>query len=106
MPWALQQFEDSRGALPIEDFLGSLSETDRAVVKAKLHYLQERGNQLREPTTKSMGAGLFELRVHAFRIFFWFRSGNRIMLLHAFRKKSQATPKREIEIARRRMMEV
>ena len=59
MPWTLQQYEDSRGARPIEDFLESLSETDRAVVKAKLFYLQERGNPLREPMTKSLGAGLF-----------------------------------------------
>jgi len=106
MPWTLQQYEDSRGSRPLEEFIGALSESERAVVKAKLVYLQERGNQLREPFTKSMGSGLYELRVHAYRIFFCFRPGNRIVLLHAFRKKSQATPRRELDVAQRRMLEV
>lgn len=106
MSWSLQQYQDSRGSRPVEAFLEALSETERAAVKAKLFYLQERGNQLREPHTKSMGDGLYELRGHAFRIFFCYRPGNRIVLLHAFRKKSQATPTREIRLARRRVLEV
>ncbi|SRR5258706_10999780 len=106
MSWTLQQYEDNRGARPVEEFLVTLAESERAVVKAKLFYLQERGNQLREPFTKSLGDGLFELRVHAYRIFFCFRSGNRIVLLHAFRKKSQTTPRRELDLARKRMQEV
>jgi phage-related protein len=106
MPWTLQQYEDNRGARPVEDFMETLNETERAVVKAKLFHLQERGSQLREPLTKSMGNGPYELRVHAYRIFFCFRPGNRIVLLHAFRKKSQATPRRELDVARRRILEV
>lgn len=84
----------------------SLAESDRGIVKAKLFHLQERGSQLREPLSKSLGEGLFELRVQAYRLFFCFRPGNRIVLLHAFRKKSQATPRRELELARTRMQEV
>lgn len=106
MPWTLQQFQDRRGARPVEEFLATLSETERAVVKAKLFYLQERGSQLREPLTKSLGNGLYELRVHAYRIFFCFKPGNHIVLLHAFRKKSQATPQRELDLARKRVLEV
>ena len=106
MPWTLRHYEDNRGAHPVGEFLESLTESDRAVVKAKLFYLQERGNQLREPFTKSLGDGLFELRVHAYRIFFCFRSGNRIVLLHAFRKKSRTTPRRDLDLARKRLQEV
>jgi hypothetical protein len=46
MSWSLQQYQDSRGSRPVEAFLEALSETERAAVKAKLFYLQERGNQL------------------------------------------------------------
>ena len=106
MPWILQQYEDNRGTRPVEEFLESLEESDRGVVKAKLFYLQERGTQMREPLSKSLGGGLFELRVQAYRLFFCFRAGNRIVLLQAFRKKSQATPRRELELARKRMQEV
>ncbi len=106
MPWILQQYEDSRGGRPVEKFLESLGEADRGAVKAKLVYLQERGNQLREPISKSLGGGLFELRVKAYRLFFCFRPGNRILVLHGFIKKSQATPKRDLDLARKRMKEV
>ncbi len=106
MPWILQQYEDGRGNRPVEKFLESLGEGDRGSVKAKLVYLQERGNQLREPISKSLGGGLFELRVKAYRLFFCFRPGNRILVLHGIIKKSRATPKRELDLARKRMKEV
>ncbi len=106
MPWILQQYENSRGDRPVEDFLESLGEADRGGVKAKLVYLQERGNQLREPISKSLGGGLFESRVKAYRLFFCFRPGNRILVLHGIIKKSQATPKTELDLARKRMKEV
>ena len=106
MPWTLQQYEDNRGVRPVNGFIESLTETDRAIIKAKLAFLLERGNELREPFTKSVGDGLLELRAQSYRIFFCFRPGNKIVLLHAFRKKSQATPKREMALARKRMLEV
>ena len=106
MIWTLQQYEDNRGARPVGDFVESLTDSDRAIVKAKLAYLLDRGNQLREPFTKSLGDGLFELRAQAYRIFFCFKPGNRIVLLHAFRKRSQSTPQRDLALARKRMQEV
>ena len=106
MSWTLRQYEDGRGGQPVEEFLASLSEDYRGAVKAKLFYLQARGNQLREPLSKSLGGGLFELRVKSYRLFFCFRPGNRIVLLHAFMKKSQTAPRRELELARKRMQEV
>jgi len=106
MPWTLQQYEDNRGLRPVNDFIESLTEADRAIVKVKLAFLLERGNQLREPFTKSLGNGLMELRAQSYRIFFCFRPGNRIVLLHALRKKSQTTPKRDMALARKRMQEV
>lgn len=37
----------------MEKFLDSLPDDDRGTVKAKLHYLEEKGNELREPLSKS-----------------------------------------------------
>ncbi|MEK6613182.1 MAG: type II toxin-antitoxin system RelE/ParE family toxin [Gemmatimonadota bacterium] len=57
-----------------------------------------------------MGNGLVELRVKAVegivRVFFCTAVGHRIVLLHQFHKKSDRTPRREVEIARRRMREI
>lgn len=106
MSWTLLQYEDSRGGRPVDEFLAALSEDDRGAVKAKLFYLQERGNELREPLSKNLGGRLLDLKVKSYRLFFCFKPGNKIVLLHAFAKKSQGTPWRELELARKRMQEV
>jgi phage-related protein len=56
-----------------------------------------------------MGEGLFELRLKAeegiARVFYCTLIGQRIVVLHQFIKKSEKTPRKELEIARRRMKE-
>lgn len=62
------------------------------------------------PHTRTMGGGLFELRLRGgegiARIFYCTVVGRRIVMLHQFIKKSDKTPKRELEVAWRRMLEV
>jgi len=68
------------------------------------------GPDLGMPHTRAMGQGLFELRLKAgegiARIFFCTIVGQRIVILHQFIKKTDKTPLKELEIARRRMKEV
>lgn len=68
------------------------------------------GPDLGMPHTRAMGQGLFELRLRAAegiaRIFFCTLVGRQIVMLHQFAKKSEKTPRKEREIARRRMKEV
>jgi phage-related protein len=68
------------------------------------------GPDLGMPHTRSMGDGLFELRLKAAegigRVFYCTLVGSRIMMLHQFVKKSEKTPRKELAIARRRMKEV
>jgi phage-related protein len=68
------------------------------------------GANLGLPHTDSFGDGLFELRLKGSegiaRVFFCTLIGRRIVMLHSFVKKSQKTPPRQIEVARRRMKEV
>jgi len=68
------------------------------------------GPDLGMPHTRAMKNGLFELRLKAAegigRVFYCTLSGDRIVMLHQFVKKSQKTPPKELEIARRRMKEV
>ncbi|MCC7437248.1 MAG: type II toxin-antitoxin system RelE/ParE family toxin [Armatimonadetes bacterium] len=72
--------------------------------------MAEFGSNLGMPHTRSMGSGLLELRVKASegiaRVFYCTVVGKTIVILHVFVKKSQATPKKELELARRRMKEV
>jgi len=68
------------------------------------------GPDLGMPHTRAIGEGLFELRLKATegiaRIFYCTMVGKKIVMLHQFIKKTDKTPTREIETARRRMGEV
>lgn len=68
------------------------------------------GPDLGMPHTRSLGDGLFELRLKAAegiaRVLYCTMVGKKIMVLHQFIKKTDKTPPREIETARRRMKEV
>ena len=68
------------------------------------------GPDLGMPHTRAMGSGLFELRLKAVegsaRVFYCTRVGRRIVVLHQFMKKSEKTPRKELDIARQRMREV
>ncbi len=72
--------------------------------------LMELGPGLRMPGSRAMGGGLFELRPRGRegigRALYCYVTGRRVVVLHAFVKKAQATPKRDLEIARTRMKEV
>jgi len=72
--------------------------------------LIEFGPNLRMPHSRAMGSGLFELRPRGRegigRVFYCFVVRQRVVILHAFVKKTEDTPKQELRIARRRMKEV
>ena len=72
--------------------------------------LAEYGPSLRLPHSRAFGEGLFELRPRGRagigRVFYCFLIGKRVIVLHAFIKKTQQTPDRELKLARKRMKEV
>ncbi len=72
--------------------------------------LIEYGPNLRLPHSRAFGDGLFELRPRGKsgigRAFYCFLVGQRVVVLHAFIKKSQRTPEHELKLARKRMKEI
>lgn len=68
------------------------------------------GPDLGMPHTRSMSDGLFELRLKAAegiaRVFYCTMVDKKIVMLHQFIKKTDKTPLKELEIARRRMKEI
>jgi len=98
-------FESTRGEAYVERFIHSLDYATTAKVLRTLELLEKHGSDLGMPHSKSLGKGLFELRVRGtreIRIFYAFVE-NDIYLLHAFQKKSQQTPVKEIDLARSRL---
>lgn len=89
--------------------LVALPTSIRAKMTRLLQKLEVNPRLLREPDTKPLGDGLFEIRTMGTDIArgLWvYQSGERIFLLRVFIKKSQKTPRSEIEIAFRRLEEM
>lgn len=93
------------GKAPVEEFLDSLNVKMRNKALNSLVLLEEFGNTLREPHSKPIGDGIFELRIKfasdITRIFYFFYVGNKIVLTYGFIKKTQKTPPAEIELAKK-----
>jgi phage-related protein len=105
MPWTIDYYsEDVR--LEIE----ALPVGIRASYARLTELLEEFGLELRMPHSRAMGGGLFELRPRGregiARVFYCTKVGRKIIILHSFIKKTNETPKRELDIARRRRKEV
>ena len=70
----------------------------------------EFGADLGMPHTKAMSNGLCELRVKGMegiaRVIYCAKVGQRIIMLHAFIKKTPKTPTKELRKARQRLSEV
>ncbi len=94
----------------VEDEILALPDTLAARYIVLTRRMTAVGSNLGPPHTETFGDGLCEVRLKGAegiaRVFFCTLIGRRIMMLHSFIKKSQKTPVRELEVARKRMKEV
>lgn len=102
--FSVEFFEKGDGTCPIEDFIEEQEIKMRAKIFRTLELLEEMGNELREPYSKFLNDGIFEIRVkqgnNITRILYFFYVNNKIILTNGFIKKTQKTPKTEIETAK------
>ena len=98
-------FRQDNGKEPVRDWLKSLPIADRKLVGQDIKTVQW-GWPLGMPLVRSLGDGLWEVRTHLHgriaRIIFCTHDDH-IVLLHGFIKKTQKTPKRDLELAKDRM---
>lgn len=108
MRWTVTEYLSPAGDAPVLTFLQGLAGDAKAEAIALLKIVEERGNTLREPASKSLGKRLFELRGRAsgVRIFYAFRPGRVIVLLDGMIKKRGDIPTREVARLRRLVREV
>jgi phage-related protein len=100
--WIIEYYTDASGASPVLEYIESLSDSEQVKVAYAILLLREFGTLLRMPHARPIEKGLWELRADVERIFYFAHTGRRFILLHAYRKKSQKTPDREIDTAQRR----
>ena len=87
------------GVKPAEEFILSLDKKMRAKVLREITLLAVNGYELREPDSKSLGDGIFELRATVgtdlSRVLYFFFVGQKVILTNGFIKKTQRTPPSE-----------
>jgi len=103
-------YEDSRGNKPVRAYIRELGSRDDKESRVRLHKIQdyikalrEHGKGIGQPYIKHLDGEIWELRPNSDRILFAAWMGDGFVLLHHFVKKTQKTPKREIEQAKRNL---
>ena len=103
-------YQDEKGKSEIMDYILELaSKSDKSSrIKLKkiyeyIKYLSEAGPKAREPYAKHLDGEIWELRPIRDRLLYATWDGKRFILLHHFMKKTQKTPPREIDQAKRNL---
>ena len=108
MNYTVEYVELENGKKPFEEFVLSLAIHERAKVFETINYFMELKNQnlpIKENISQHLEDGIFELRT-AFakkiaRSVYFYQKGAKIILTHGFIKKTQKTPRKEIERAKK-----
>ena len=94
-------YDKPDGTEPAKEFILSLDDKMRAKVLSLLELLSVNGSKFREPDSKHIVDGIFELRAkvgsNISRVLYFFVVGKKIVVTNGFIKKTQKTPKNEIE---------
>jgi phage-related protein len=106
--WILVYYATTAGRCPVQEYLDDLGPVEAAKVSFDLDLLKAFGLNLGAPYVRSLQGKLWELRTRGrnqHRILYCDASGRRLILLHAFTKKTAKTPPGEIETAMRRLVD-
>lgn len=107
--YTVEFYEKANGESELWDFLEELRLKAENSKDARIQFkqislyiqlLEDNGTRLPDNITKHIDDGIWELRPGNNRIFYFFFENNTFILLHQFHKKTQKTPRREIEKAK------
>jgi len=108
-------YEDKNGNSEVVSYIKELQKRSKKSkecrilfnkIVAYLDMLEEQGTRIGEPFTKHLEEDLWELRPLKHRFLYAYYKENTFVILHHFVKKTQKTPKRELENAKRKLMQL
>lgn len=98
-------YEKEDGSQPAKEFILSLDAPMRAKVLKTIEFIEDVGPQARMPYSEQLEDGIFEVRAkvgsNISRVLYFFFVGKKIILTNGFVKKTQKTPKEELQRAKR-----
>ncbi len=103
--FTVEIYAKADGKEPVNEFLYELPDKMRAKVLQEIRLFSDFGNELREPYSKLLEDGIYELRAKQgsdiSRVLYFFVVGRKIILTNGFVKKTQKTPESKIELAKK-----
>lgn len=112
--YEIEFYEDKNGISEIADYIKELNQKSSINKESRINFnkivayfdlLEEFGTRVGEPVTKHLEGEIWELRPLRNRFLYAYHKDNKFIILHHFIKKTQKTPKREIEQAKRNLQD-
>lgn len=110
--YEIEFYEDKNGKSEITDYIKELNAKADTSKECRINFnkivaymdmLGELGTRVGEPVTKHLEGEIWELRPLKNRFLYAYYKDNKFIILHYFIKRTQKTPRREIEQAKRNL---
>lgn len=110
MKWKINYYHNQNNRSPIKEWIDTLGYEPKAELFRVFEMLQKYGTQLGLPFIRPLESKIYEVRVKdrsgIYRVLYFAHSDKTFVMLHGFQKKTQATPRKELDIALKRMKEL
>ncbi len=108
MRLSINYWRNPSGKAQVEKYIDAIdNKEERAEILSLLKGIQENGTDAVGVEFRQIEGKLWELKIrlrgHQHRIFYVVLRGNEMVLLHAYLKKTQKAPQKELQIAKQRM---
>ena len=90
----------------VSNYIDKLPKEQSAIIYAVLEDIKQYGLQAPLVSMRQIKGKLWEIKISQTRIFYVVIEGNKMVLLHVYKKQSQKAPQHEIETALSRMKDV
>lgn len=105
--WKVEFYKVPSGNSPVLEWFKSQEPKIKAKFGRIFDLLQEQGTAVGKPYVAPLANKLYEIRIeqdtNIYRTLYFAYTGKRFILLHGFQKKTQKTPKKELDLAQERM---
>jgi phage-related protein len=101
--WIVEFYRKANGRCPTEEFLDSLENEEKVFIRRAIWRLAEYGYELKRPHAAPLRDHILELRKRThkgnIRLLYFFFDGEKFIITHGFKKKSNKVPSNEIDKA-------
>jgi len=101
--WIVEFYKKANGRCPTEEFLDDLENEEKVFIRRSIQRLEEYGNELKRPHAAPLRNHILELRKKTHqgnvRLLYFFFDGEKFIITHGFKKKSDKVPDSEIDKA-------